>query len=84
MSPTIAREIVFTANLPTKENLWNSYNDIISNIKQNKYEPNIVIGKEKVDFSIIPITSFKGDISTFNTVNECIETFIKTKLIETQ
>lgn len=79
MSPTIAREIVFTANLPTKENLWNSYNDIISNIKQNKYEPNIVIGKEKVDFSIIPITSFKGDISTFNTVNECIETFYQNK-----
>lgn len=81
MSPTIAKQILSNANLPTKENLWISYEDLINKIFNNEYVPNIVLGEDKADFSIIPLSFIEGEITTYGSVNECIEDYYQNKAI---
>jgi len=79
MSPSFAKEIIHQASLPTRENLWNTYYNIMNKIKSDSYEPAIVISENKTDFSIIPLTHIEGEIVKYPTINDCMEEFYDQK-----
>ncbi|OEF99094.1 hypothetical protein BHF71_02615 [Vulcanibacillus modesticaldus] len=79
MSPTIAKEILYRAGLPTKENLWNAFYDWMEKTNNHNYNPAIVVSKEKTDFSIFPLNHLSGETTSFESINECIEEFYDKK-----
>lgn len=79
MSPTIAKEIIAKSGLPTGENLWNTFSDIIEKIKIKDYHHTIVSSNEKEDFSIIELSNLNGKIKSFPSINECLDEFYKNK-----
>ncbi|MGL4796657.1 MAG: Rqc2 family fibronectin-binding protein, partial [Paraclostridium sp.] len=94
ISPVIAREICFRANLDSKEctnklsdlelkDLYKSFNFIIDNIKSNTYKPciamNTVLDKP-IDFSCIELSLFESSKLLFNdSISSIIEDFYITK-----
>lgn len=78
LSPVIAKEILHNSKLPTKENLWNAFSNLMVMMKENEYWPAIVSG-EKTDFSIVPLTHLQGEITQFSSINSCLEEFYDRK-----
>ena len=79
MSPLISKEILFQAGLPTKENLWEAFNTFMEKVRNNNFSPVIVIGNEKTNFSIFPLTHLAGEIVHYDTINSCLEDFYDKK-----
>jgi len=79
MSPAIAKEILYQAKLPTRENLWYAFDHWMKKTKLHQYQPAIVTGQQKADFSIYPFTYLEGDVLSFATMNQCLEAFYEQK-----
>ncbi|MBO8171109.1 MAG: NFACT family protein [Bacillaceae bacterium] len=80
ISPLIAREILHRAGLPTRENLWREFSQLMHDIKEHRYEPILVHGQEKSYFSVIRLTHVTDGlepdrIKTFPTVSRLLETY---------
>ena len=94
ISPLIAREICYAANLDTtlrigemtsedKENLIKSFNAIMSNIKSNKYFPNMVVDNnigKVMSFSVIDINQYKLLTKKYyDTISTLLEDYYQTR-----
>ncbi|MGD9677874.1 MAG: NFACT family protein [Vulcanibacillus sp.] len=79
MSPAIAKEIFIRSDQSTMENLWKSYSELITQIKNKEYQHTIISGEEKEDFSIINLTYLIGRTKTYARINECMDEFYKNK-----
>lgn len=78
-SPTVAKEILYQAGLPTRENLWISFNNWMEKVRNKAYQPTIVIGEEKAEFSILPLTHLSGIATHYDSINACLEDFYDKK-----
>jgi len=77
-SPFITKEITSRAGLGSNEVYIEKFNEIQQQIIHHDYTPAIYQnGKE--DFHVLPITSFKGEVETFNHVNSMLDSFYSGK-----
>lgn len=80
IGPQIAREIVHRAGLGSREQLWLTFQEILTAIREHHYQPNHVIDRDgKEYFSIIPLTCLHGERQTFSTVNDCLTAYYQGK-----
>ncbi len=79
LSPAIAKEILYQAVLPTKEKLWNAFKQWMEQTKGHHYQPSIVNGEQKADFSIFPLTYIKGETNSLSSINQCLAMFYEQK-----
>ena len=76
VSPLVAKEIVHRAGLSTRDRLWSSFSGMMGEIRQHRYLPNIVEGKEKTAFSVVELTQFADAKKTqYPTVSDCLQAF---------
>ena len=79
ISSTVAREIVFRASKETDtslgecngESLWREFSTVVSMIKENRYEPSIVLKKESgapVEYAFCRLTQYESDSFLINDV----------------
>lgn len=74
-SPQIAKEIVFRAKLANRNTLTKAFFEVVEQIKEAHFEPQITIADKKEYFSIIALTHVKGSIQTFSSVSEMLTRF---------
>ncbi|GBF12176.1 NFACT family protein [Tepidibacillus sp. HK-1] len=79
MGPSVAKEILVLAGLPTRENVWNSFSNWMDKIRQHDYLPTIIVSEEKTDFSVLPLTHMAGQMESFTSINVCLEQFYDQK-----
>ncbi len=80
VSPLIAREILFRADLATRDRLWSAFSGLFGQIRQHQYRPTSVIYKEKAYFSVVPLTHLEGGQATpFGSVSECLQNYYQEK-----
>lgn len=78
VSPLIAREIVHRTGLPTQEQLWLAFTQVMEPIAKGRFEPNIVRG-EKDAFSIVDLTHIEGEKKSFSSISLCLDAFFHDK-----
>ncbi|MFV9509944.1 Rqc2 family fibronectin-binding protein [Tepidibacillus sp. LV47] len=78
MSPSVAREILYRAGLPTKENLWKAFLEWMEKARNHEYQPTIVYS-DRPDFSILPLTHLQGERESFSEISLCLEKFYSAK-----
>ncbi|MBP1930713.1 Rqc2 family fibronectin-binding protein [Ammoniphilus resinae] len=79
LSPLIAREIVHRAGLGGRDPLWSSFEQIMEQIRNGEYHPQIVKGDEKNVFSVVDLTHVSGETAAFSMISECIDRFYSGK-----
>ena len=79
MSPTISKELLYLAVLPTKENLWQVFSTWMDNVQKNNYQYAITSGEDKSDFSIFPLQHLGEQITTYPTIGECLDSYYNQK-----
>ena len=79
MSPTISKELLYLAVLPTKENLWQVLSTWMDNVQKNNYQYAITSGEDKSDFSIFPLQHLGEQITTYPTIGECLDSYYNQK-----
>ncbi|WP_047981324.1 Rqc2 family fibronectin-binding protein [Ornithinibacillus contaminans] len=77
-SPFIAKELVSRANLGSDSIYAEQFLAIQAQIIANHFEPAIYYGA-KEDFHVLPIHSFEGEITTFASTNEMLDSFYSGK-----
>lgn len=76
ISPVFAREVVFRAGLANRTTIPKTFLHIIKEVKEEKYEPQIISYDNKEAFYIFPLTYLKGEqIKTFNSISEMLDRF---------
>ncbi len=85
LSPAIAREIVFRSTRHTDtpvryciaDDLWNKFNDIISVIKEERFEPTLVYDEGKpLEYSFVPLTQYtKMRLEKFSSAGALLDAF---------
>ncbi len=78
MSPSVAREILYRANLPTEENLWAAFSEWMETCRNHQYQPTIIYS-DRPDFSILPLSHVKGEPESFTEMSVCLEKFYSEK-----
>ncbi|OAB33813.1 Rqc2 family fibronectin-binding protein [Paenibacillus glacialis] len=86
LSPLIAQEIIFRArqegHVTEQEEridatmLWQAFSQVMESAKLHQYEP--VIGanaKGKLVFSAIPLKMLDSEVTTYNSISECMEEY---------
>ncbi|RAL26100.1 Rqc2 family fibronectin-binding protein [Thermoflavimicrobium daqui] len=75
IGPLIAKEITHRAELGSREKLWQSFHQVMEQIRRHKYQPTAIHTANKSVFSAIPITHVEGEQRTFATMSACLESF---------
>jgi predicted ribosome quality control (RQC) complex YloA/Tae2 family protein len=73
ISPLIAKEIVFRAELGNREKLWLAFSSVMTDIRDKHYHPQIVDNGERTYFSAIDLTHLTGRTYPFDSISECLE-----------
>ncbi|WP_173916535.1 NFACT family protein [Halobacillus sp. Marseille-Q1614] len=77
-SPMTTREIVHRANLGSRKDYQEAYEEIQSAVRNNNYVPSLFLG-EREQFYVLPLTHLKGETKTFSTVSEMLDRFYSGK-----
>ncbi|WLD95097.1 NFACT family protein [Alkalihalobacillus sp. AL-G] len=75
LSPLIAKEIVSRAKLGDRKSLVQSFLDVMEEIKQNRYQPQMVLTSTKEYFSVVSLSHLDGENTTFSTVSQLLDRF---------
>jgi predicted ribosome quality control (RQC) complex YloA/Tae2 family protein len=79
LSPLISKEIAFRA-AKQQSDPWTVFEKIMQQVSQNDYEPNIVVTEDgKSLFSAVALTHAQGEVQTFTSMHQCLETFYEEK-----
>ncbi|UFJ43227.1 NFACT family protein [Brevibacillus humidisoli] len=79
ISPLLAKEVLHRAGVPTRENLWHAFNELMSRIKANQYEPTIVHSATKTVFSITTLNHLDGEQHRFESISACPQSYYQEK-----
>ncbi|WP_232696923.1 Rqc2 family fibronectin-binding protein [Brevibacillus daliensis] len=80
LSPLIAKEIVYRAKLSTRDALWQAFHELMTEVKEHRYLPTLIITPAKSAFSITTLTHLgEGESKTFDTINACLQHFYQDK-----
>ncbi|MGO4887841.1 NFACT family protein [Anaerobacillus sp. MEB173] len=75
ISPTVAKEIVSRAGLANRDNLPQSFIDVMTQIKEKNFEPQMIMCENKEYFSVIPLTHVKGEVRRFVNSSEMLDRY---------
>jgi predicted ribosome quality control (RQC) complex YloA/Tae2 family protein len=79
LSPLITREIAHRAN-EQRDQSWTIFHQVMEQAAANVYEPNLVLLDDgKAIFSAIKLTHAQGEIQTFATMHQCLESYYRDK-----
>ncbi|WP_099158034.1 Rqc2 family fibronectin-binding protein [Virgibacillus ndiopensis] len=78
ISPLVAKEIVYRANLGSAQTFMEKFTELQQLIKNHTYTPTIYRGK-KEDFHVLPISSFEGEQEFLLSTNDMLEQFYSGK-----
>lgn len=79
LSPLLAKEIAFRA-AKQQSDPWAAFEQMMQQVSQNTYEPNVVVMEDgKSLFSAVALTHASGEIQTFASMHQCLETFYEEK-----
>ncbi|WP_411501816.1 Rqc2 family fibronectin-binding protein [Brevibacillus centrosporus] len=83
ISPLLAKEIVYRAGLANRDSLWKAYSEIMQDILQDKYAPEIVETADKANFHVVALTHLTDRVSTtsFASVQACLQAFYEGKAL---
>ncbi|RNB87939.1 fibronectin/fibrinogen-binding protein [Brevibacillus nitrificans] len=83
ISPLLAKEIVYRAGLANRDSLWKAYSEIMQDILQDKYAPEIVETADKANFHVVALTHLTDRASTtsFTSVQACLQAFYEGKAL---
>lgn len=87
ISPLIAREILHRAGLPTRENMWNQFQQVMERIRDHRYQPSIVTHDDRTYFSVIALTYLSegaASVENFTSVSDMLESFYREKSVRDQ
>jgi predicted ribosome quality control (RQC) complex YloA/Tae2 family protein len=74
-SPLLAKEIVHRAGLSVKDQVAESFLLLIEQLKDQKYEPQMITNEKKEYFSVIPMQHVTGHIRHFDSVSQMLDRF---------
>lgn len=86
VSPLVAQEIVYRSGQPLdvtlqevdQDKLWSAFSEAMEAIRHHCIHPNIVVSASrsgKSVFSVMQLTHFQGEESTYSSVSECLEAY---------
>lgn len=75
LSPQISKEILFRAKLANRDTLSKAFFEVINQVKEDQFEPQITITDNKEYFSVIELSHLKGVAQTFSSVSEMLTRF---------
>ncbi|SDH91869.1 Rqc2 family fibronectin-binding protein [Alteribacillus bidgolensis] len=75
LSPQTAKEIVHRAGLGSTEKIAASFTDVMKNVKEHHYYPQIKSTDGKEYYSVIELTHLKGSTKVFDSVSELLDRF---------
>ncbi|WP_078430681.1 Rqc2 family fibronectin-binding protein [Alkalihalobacterium alkalinitrilicum] len=75
ISPQVTKEIVHRAKLTQQKAVAGAFFDVIGPLKNNKFEPQMVLAQNKEAFSLFPLTHLQGDVRFFTSVSELLDRF---------
>jgi predicted ribosome quality control (RQC) complex YloA/Tae2 family protein len=79
LSPLIAKEIAYRAH-NREQSLWEAFHAVMGKVAQQQYTPNIVLQEDgKALFSAVELTHAQGEIQSFDSMHQCLETFYRDK-----
>lgn len=79
LSPLLAKEIAFRA-AKQQSDPWAAFEQMMQQVSHNAYEPNVVVMEDgKSLFSAVALTHAPGEIQTFASMHQCLETFYEEK-----
>ncbi|MCD9026556.1 Rqc2 family fibronectin-binding protein [Cohnella silvisoli] len=79
LSPLITREIAFRAT-QRQSDVWTIFHNMMEQVSTHAYEPNLVLSEDgKALFSAIALTHAQGEVQTFSSLHQCLETFYRDK-----
>lgn len=73
IGPVIAREIISRAGVGDRTKLWTAFAPFQQQLQQNQYQPTLVDTGEKLIFAITPLSSVKGDVTSFDSVSKLLD-----------
>ncbi|MBP1996464.1 Rqc2 family fibronectin-binding protein [Paenibacillus eucommiae] len=89
LSPLAAKEIIYRSGQPAHlivgeadiAALWEAFSGIMGQIREHKYEPNIVEDERsgKPYFAMTALTHIQGTVTHYATAGECLESFYGNK-----
>lgn len=79
LSPLVAREILYRAELGSRESLWAMFSSVMEDLNSDRYFPQIVKKADKSYFSVIELTHLQEAREHFDSVFHCLETFFSGK-----
>lgn len=80
VSPLLAKEILYNAGLPNRENLWQSFQQMIQRIQQQDYEPAIMVNQGKEYFYLFPLDHLNNaPRDTYRSVSAMLDAFFADK-----
>ncbi|WNB90459.1 NFACT RNA binding domain-containing protein [Bacillus sp. NEB1478] len=75
LSPLIAKEIVCRAGLSVKEKVAESFLSIITQLNDDRYEPQMITNDTKEYFSIIELNHVTGEVKRFDDVSRLLDRY---------
>ncbi|WP_209122443.1 NFACT family protein [Alkalihalobacillus sp. BA299] len=75
ISPQVTKEIVHRAKLSQQKAIAAAFFEVIEPLKEKKYEPQMIVGDNKVAFSLFPLTYLQGDVRYFSSISELLDRF---------
>ncbi|SEN16675.1 Rqc2 family fibronectin-binding protein [Lihuaxuella thermophila] len=79
IGPLVAKEIVHRAGPGSREQLWQAFDELMSQVRAHHYEPAIIQTDEKSVFSAWPLSHIRGEVRTFASMSTCLDTFFRGK-----
>lgn len=77
IGPSLAKEIIHRAGLPTRENVWGAFSAVIGQLKDHRYEPAVCGNAE--DFHVIRLTHRPEPKQTYSSVSRCLHAYYREK-----
>ncbi|WP_370221616.1 NFACT family protein [Cytobacillus sp.] len=75
ISPLLAKEVIHQAGLVNRTTVPNSFQHLLSSLKDHAIRPAITAGEQKESFYLLPLQHIKGESREFNTLSEMLDRF---------
>jgi len=75
--PSLAQEIVHRAGLSTRENVWEAFRNVLTQLQEHRYEPAVYGDAE--DFHVVQLTHRGEPQQNYATVSRCLHAYYREK-----
>lgn len=75
IGPRTAREIVHRGGIGDREQLWSAFHELMENVKDHIYQPQIIYAPRQTLFTAIDLTHLEGEREAFSSISRCLDSF---------